>query len=568
MGVFLLNLAAVLIWWLFGPYSNFSPIGYLDPWFYTGYFAHFNYIVAHYGATYYVSRLPWILPGLLAYKVATPLLANTVLNTLILACCSTSLYWIVYWHYGNPPALLACIALITNPYLISAICWDYPDGPAIAYAFLAMAFFLRPSSGRAWPAVCGGASFVLAGFTNLAAIPMLIGILLIPIWRYRRDWKGLLRLGTAALAGALAATFTFMIFGKALIGTFEFFMPQVRMIEYVRSHPDYLPSMWGTGYAWIAGAYRLAAALFTLFLGLVLAVRRRKWSGAYAESYLCWVATFGLLCLFEFGFHNVGLRVPYVGSYMICPLLVCAGLMIGECFSNGKPDIAGVSMEPAAHAKTAALGMAGSAGIVTFLAPFLYAKGLMRTVASGNGVWFGTLALGLIGAGFITGRRFLSPVAAGVTCCIVLLGLSFGPANDQGLAYVWSKEGPLVFQTIIRLEAVIDSQVPLDRRVSFWYEPREPGSSLFATAAAVYLWGAFDVTKVLASGSAPEITTVVSSKTTFVHLWLGAEQMRDRTQLLLNRGIVAGNERNSIVPSSFGNIYVVLQDVLDDSKLH
>ncbi|MBV9400836.1 MAG: hypothetical protein JO062_22855 [Bryobacterales bacterium] len=104
--------------------------------------------------------------------------------------------------------------------------------------------------------------------------------------------------------------------------------------------------------------------------------------------------------------------------------------------------------------------------------------------------------------------------------------------------------------------------------MSFWYEPREPGSSLFATAAAVYLWGAFDVTKVLASGSAPEITTVVSSKTTFVHLWLGAEQMRDRTQLLLNRGIVAGNERNSIVPSSFGNIYVVLQDVLDDSKLH
>src|SRR5215469_3743927 len=95
VGVFLVNLTVAPVWWLFGPYSNFSPIGYLDPWFYTGYFTHFNYIVAHYGATYYVSRLPWILPGLLAYKIATPLFANAVLNTLILACCTTSLYWIV-----------------------------------------------------------------------------------------------------------------------------------------------------------------------------------------------------------------------------------------------------------------------------------------------------------------------------------------------------------------------------------------------------------------------------------------------------------------------------------------
>jgi hypothetical protein len=47
----------------------------------------------------------------------------------------------VYWRYGLP-ALLACVALITNPYVMSAVSWVYPNGMAIAYAFAAMAFLL------------------------------------------------------------------------------------------------------------------------------------------------------------------------------------------------------------------------------------------------------------------------------------------------------------------------------------------------------------------------------------------------------------------------------------------
>jgi hypothetical protein len=168
-----------------------------------------------------VSRLPWILPGILAYKIATTMVANTVLNALILACSATSLYWIVCWHYGNHPAVLASIALMTNPFLISAVCWDYPDGPVIAYAFLAMAFFLRPSSNRVWPALCAGASFVLCGYTNLAAIPMLVGIVIIPLYRYRRNFKELVRQGVAALFGAFAATVVFVIFSKILINAYE-----------------------------------------------------------------------------------------------------------------------------------------------------------------------------------------------------------------------------------------------------------------------------------------------------------------------------------------------------------
>jgi hypothetical protein len=223
------------------------------------------------------------------------------------------------------------------------------------------------------------------------------------------------------------------------------------MIQYVRSHPDYLANMRGTAYAWIPGAYRLAPAPFTLFLGVVLMVRRRKWSGAFFEAYLCWAMTFGLLCLFEFGFHNVGLRVHYVGSYMLCPLLVFAGLVIGECFADDRHDPAAVAGNPtrATSPVGGVTAISWAVGILTVALPLLYENGL-----------------------------------------------------------------------------------------------------------------------ILASAPAPEIKTVVNSKTTFVHLTLGTDRTRERSQQLQDRGIVAGNERKSIVPSNLGNIYVVLQDVLDDSNLY
>src|SRR5690242_9716994 len=68
---------------LLGPYSNYGPAGFLDPWFYTGYFTNFAYLVRQFGPTYFVSRLPWILPGLAAFAVAPPETASVLLNLAI-----------------------------------------------------------------------------------------------------------------------------------------------------------------------------------------------------------------------------------------------------------------------------------------------------------------------------------------------------------------------------------------------------------------------------------------------------------------------------------------------------
>src|SRR4051812_6857862 len=92
VGSFLLLLA--------GPYSNFTAPGYLDPWYYFAYFTNFSYLVHTYGPNYYVARLPWILPGLLAFRLAPPEAASVLLNAALMTISAIALYWAVRWHYG------------------------------------------------------------------------------------------------------------------------------------------------------------------------------------------------------------------------------------------------------------------------------------------------------------------------------------------------------------------------------------------------------------------------------------------------------------------------------------
>jgi len=247
--VFLASSGAALFFLLLGPYSNFGPTSYLDPWFYTGYFTHFSYLLRHAGVTYYVSRLPWIIPGWLMFHLTTPAAATVLLNALIVAVAVTALFSIVRSRYGPWPAILACLALATNPYFVYAVSWDYPDGPAIAYALLALACFLRPSSGRISNSVWGGAFLALSGYTNLAGLPVLLGIGVISIWRYQRAPKELFRQAVQVFVGGTAATLVLMIIGKITLGTYLFFAPQIGQIIYIHTHPHYLSDMWGTGSA-------------------------------------------------------------------------------------------------------------------------------------------------------------------------------------------------------------------------------------------------------------------------------------------------------------------------------
>ncbi len=516
----LASFGAALVFLLLEPYSNFGPTGYLDPWFYTGYFTHFSYLLRHDGVTYYVSRLPWILPGWLVFRLAPPAAATVLLNALIVAAAVTALFLIVQRRYDTWAAALACVALATNPYFVSAVSWDYPDGPAIAYALCALACFLRPSSGRIPNAVWGGVFLALSGYTNLAGLPVLLGIAAIPIWRYKDAVRELTRQAALAIAGGAGATAVLAIVSKLSLGTYLFFMPQISQIIYTRTHPHYLSDMWGTGNAWIPGAYRLGAPLFLLAVGAVAVVRGRKES-ALIESYVCLAVSSVLFIFFEFGLHNTGLRVAYQSSYIVAPMFAFAGLLLGEYAPRS----------PAGRVALLLLGLA---------LPFVW---LQWPLTPKPEMFWPAMALLALCAAALWKR----PAA----CGLIFIALFCGPAFDPSLSYIWKHLNACAFQTMMQMESAIDARLAPARSVRFWFEPHRPASNLFDSVSSLYLWPHVDA----------DLGVLAESATTLVHLSLNPDRSAEHDKLLAARGLRVENERRSTVSSSLGTVYVVLQDV-------
>jgi len=567
--IFLFFFGTSLLFLRFGPYVYSAPPGYIDPWIYTGIFTHFRYVFDHYSYTYYASRLPWDLPAALIYQIASPDAASLILKSLVLAVSASALYHMVMWHYGKLPATLATIALLTNPYFLTSVCWDYPDGPSIAYALLAAAAFLRPSRGRVPNGVLGGAGLALSGYTNLAALPVLIGIAAIPLWRNKASIRALARQAWQVFLGGTAVTLVFAIAGRILVRRLLFFQAQIDQILYTRTHPDYLANMWGRGYAWIPVAFRLFPPLLLLFLGAVLWLRRRLPRPAYIETYLCLLVTCILYCIFEFGLHNVGLRVHYHSSYMVTVLFAFEGMLIGEYLSSVRDTEGARSRAAAAWVIVAVFGAS---------LPFIWENRVPFHLSNAE-FWWSMLLLALATAALMAAFSRPGLAARAVWCCLVFVGMFFGPAYDGKLAYVWSKENATTFDVLLRLERAIDSSLDPQRTARLWFEKDEPdrpapggGSlkpfNLFTSEYAMYIGGYFDFTKALRSDAAKGLASQMDKQTTLIHVSFTEDPTPERDELLRSRGVVTGNERRRDVPTEFGTVHIVLQDVIDDSNFH
>ena len=559
-------LAAAFVFLLLGPYSNFGPTGFLDPWFYTGYFMHFSYLVKTVGVTYYVSRLPWILPGLAVFQIANPAAGTVILNALIMAVCAASLFFIVSWYYGKQPAVLASIALATNPYFIFAVAWDYPDGPAIAYAFVALACFLRPRQGRFPNSLLAGACLALSGYSNLAGIPALLSMMAVPLWRYRQSLGRLAKEVLWILCGGVAATALLIPFSRTMLGCYLFFKPQLDQIQYVRSHPGYLAHMWGSGNAWIPFAFRLAPALVALFLGALVLLARRKRSGAIAPAYLFLAANSILFALFEFVFHNVGLRVAYGSSYMLTPVFGFAGLLIGECWLPERRREGSPLGEERGRSGRAPALFCAAAALFGLALPYC---STLRTLSPAEParVWTIIALLAVAAGALIFVPRTWRPVSGALSSLVILAGLFLGPACDSSIGYPFDKQNAAGFDSLMKISEAMDTGLAPERRFRFWYD-QEPATNVYASEASLWVEGYVDCTSQIPAVPAQSLSDIFHRNTTFVHLTLDPAKIARRREILAARGVVTGNERRWIVPSGFGNIYVVMEDVVDLSAVH
>jgi hypothetical protein len=532
--------AGALLFLLLGPFSNYGPAGFLDPWFYTGYFTNFSYLLLHFGKTYYVSRLPWILPGLLAFRLAPPEVASVALNTAIVTASAVALYWTVRWHYGRWCGSLAAVLLVASPHFMATVGWDYPDGPAIAYGLVALAFAMRPHGSRARNTILAGVFLALSGLTNMAGAPMIFSIVAILLCRQRRDRRELLRQALRIGVGAGLTVLVFCPVSQVLFGRWTYFYWQVYQTIHIAGS---LASMWGTGAGFLLRAPRLFAPVFFLLLGPLL-WRGRTPRPAAREAWLSLLICFALYAVQEFVLKGAGLRVHYHSSYLIVPTFFCAGAFLGELW-NGST--------------LSAVAAAASA-----VALPVWWRAANPSLTQGQ-TW---IVLGVI---FAAAVILASGVRRSAVSYLLVAALFCAPALDVSISFAWDRpvaqygRNVEVFRSLMALQTFLKSTVDPRRMAQFWFDDGEPLHDFYNSAESLYLWAHHDFSRDLSSAPADAVRADLAPNATLVHLTLYPDSLRERHALLASRGIATSNRREWNGPAG---LHVLLEDVTGTEGLH
>src|SRR4030042_6743190 len=94
----------------------FTQTSSIDPYVHLGYIRNFGHYFAFFGDTYYGTRLPFIIPGYICYKIFPPLLANYVLHLGFYYLALFSLYFILRIAVNRRAALLTTAFMGFYPY--------------------------------------------------------------------------------------------------------------------------------------------------------------------------------------------------------------------------------------------------------------------------------------------------------------------------------------------------------------------------------------------------------------------------------------------------------------------
>ena len=125
----------------------YNPVGYIDPWLYTGYFNNLTELNQNLGwNNYYISRISWIIPGYLVYRLPSTRVAYWVLHV---SLCYTTLiffYFFLKTRYGKSTAVVGFALLAANPLFLMAGCLGIP-GRGCHHVFRRWPLFSLPNTG-------------------------------------------------------------------------------------------------------------------------------------------------------------------------------------------------------------------------------------------------------------------------------------------------------------------------------------------------------------------------------------------------------------------------------------
>ncbi len=548
-------LVFAVAFWAVGPYSNYSPTGFLDPWIPIGYFLNFEDLVRRYGFPYYVSRIPFILIGLAFYNVFTPHVANFALHTFYLWLACLGLYCAAAGPFGKPAAILATIAFAFSTYTATSMAWDYPNGAAIAFLLLGLWLALSPPGimpelGR-WVVV--GFLWAVAGTNNLLAVLVILPCCLMVLYLTESSLIGLARRTGLILTGVALMLFTFGIVSKRLFGSFWFLGAQVELIRNVMSTPDFLSNMWGKGYDWIPNAFR-DAALLGICVASVTVLATTPRDVTKKDAFKTAAAVIGLLlltlCVFvlvEFVLQGVVLRVPYTSVYLVAPAYLALAAALGLLMREWS-------------ARDLFVGVVISA-IVLITIPFAATPISAWAARFPLSTWLlqGLPALLILTVFFLPAGAFRRSVSVlGFLALIALPCLA--TTADQRLHWVFRANEP-TFDAALKVSNILRSGFAKDRTIRFWFDLGEPHSAKFRSIASLYL-AEWEGLRSLPNWSSQEVRNKLPENTILVHLTSDPDKLDAREAQMAARGIIFGARRSIPIRASSGTeFFLILQDV-------
>lgn len=179
-------LAAFAVLTIPSPLNHFST---LDPIAYQSYIHDYQYMVGIYGYTYYAIRVAWIIPATLFQHLFGDATGYLLVRILLLGGAASAISILVDRLFRRPYGLYAAAWIVFSPTLLREMAWDYGDGAAFCYAFIALACILTGKDKAKLEHFLGGIFLGLA--FNTYPTSVLLPIMAAPAWLMLRRKAGL-----------------------------------------------------------------------------------------------------------------------------------------------------------------------------------------------------------------------------------------------------------------------------------------------------------------------------------------------------------------------------------------
>jgi hypothetical protein len=459
-------IAALAYWWTRAPLYN--PSGTIDPWLYTALFLNWDRVYENFALTYYAARLPWIVPGRIAYAVFPLDAAYWVLHGLAFTGGVAALFFLVRRYLGLAAAVVGAATLALSPMYWNAQYWDYVDGVSLTYALAGLCFGLPLARGRVRAAslFAAGVFFAAAVTTNpFAALiaftyPIKYAILQ-PATGLRHRAALALRDLVALLLGVAALVVTLGFYARSNGGPFRYYDPQ---LDVIRSGVG--GSYKIAGYDWLRDEPKLLVPLFLMAVAApVLAYGRRLppfrfAAGAVGGLAFLTAAIYG----WEFLAGGAVLEFSYYFSYFAGSIALTVA------------SLAALAVSLARSHWPANVGVAAASTVAAVVAlGLIYQRDRAEWTASAGArisIWIMAVAAAAVLLALVTRRT-----RGGVVACVVAIGAvafaSHFAINSAAQTFQYSGSAPdnrSLYHAAADNVAFINRATAADEPIPrFWY---------------------------------------------------------------------------------------------------